>query len=293
MKNNDNFYICLSLSIALHLLAIYIFLFGLPHLLNKYQDDMEEVITFEMLPVAAISNVPNQQKQLEKAIENEQAKEVKQSKPKEEPKPVEEPKPQETKEKELPKEQAETIVKEKEPSLKKKEPEKKKPEPPKEEPKKKAPKKKLPTSSDLDSLLKNLEASSQGADAKTNKQARAVENNAPVESKGPFNAALALTISEQNLIKQQIQRHWNIPLAAQNIEDVAVTLHIELDKDGTVTNVKILDKVCPNVPNSVCGALANSAERAVWQASPIKNLIQENYNKWKEFNLTFYPKNAM
>ena len=281
MKNNDNFYICLSLSIALHLLAIYIFLFGLPSLSNKLQDDAEEVITFEMLPVAAISNVPTQQKQLEKAIENEQAKEVKQSKPREEPKPVEEPKPQEIKEKELPKEQAETIVKEKQPDPKKQEPEKKKP------------KKKLPTSSDLDSLLKNLEASSQGSETKTNKRARANQNDAPVESKGSFNAAPALTISEKNIIMQQIHKQWNIPLAAQNIEEVAVTLRIELDKDGTVTNVKMIDKVCPNIPNSVCSALENSAERAVWQASPIKNLIQENYSKWKEFELTFYPKNAM
>jgi outer membrane biosynthesis protein TonB len=292
MKSNDNFFVCLSFSIAIHLLAIYVFLFGLPSFQNKYQDELEDVITFEMLPIAAISNVPTQQKSLEKAIENETAKEVKQSKPKEEPKPVEEPKLEKPLEKEEPKADAETIVKAKDADPKKAEPEKKKPTPV-QEPKKKEPKKKLPTTNDLDSLLKNLEASSQGSDAKSAKRALAQNNDALNNSKGPFNAALALSISEQNLIKQQIQKHWNIPLAAQNIEKVGVTLHIELDKDGTVTNVKIIDKTCPNVPNSVCQALANSAERAVWQASPLTNLPQGNYNKWKEFNLTFYPNNAM
>lgn len=288
MKNNDNLYLCLSLSIALHLLAIYIFLFGLPPFSKNSMQDIEDVITFEMLPVAAISNLPTKQKQLEKAVEQEQAKNVKQSKPEPAKEVQEEPKPKEIEKKEEPKPDAEDIVKEKEPT-KKPESEKKKKEEAKE-PKKKEPKKKLPTNNDLDSLLKNLEQSSQGADAKSNKRALSQENNVTKESKGPFNAMLALSISEQNLIKQQIQRNWNIPLAVQNIDEVAVTLHIELNKDGTVTGAKIVDKICPNIPASVCQALANSAERAVWQASPIQNLIPENYNKWKEFNLNFYPK---
>jgi hypothetical protein len=104
---------------------------------------------------------------------------------------------------------------------------------------------------------------------------------------------MALSISEQNLIKLQIQKHWNIPLSAQNIEKVGVTIHIELEKDGTVTSVKIIEKICPNIAMSICQTLANSAERAVRQASPIKNLLPENYSRWKEFNLTFYPSNAL
>lgn len=292
MKSNSYFYVCLSLSVALHLLAIYIFLFGLPSFQNKYQDEHEDVITFEMLPIAAISNVPTQQKSLEKAVENETAKEVKQSKPKEEPKLQEQPKLEKPLEKEEPKADAEAIVKDKKLEQKKSEPEQKK-QAPVQDPKKIEPKKKLPTNNDLDSLLKNLEASSQGTDTKSAKRAVVQNNDALNNSKGPFNAALALSISEQNLIKQQIQKHWNIPLAAQNIEEVGVTLHIELDKDGSVMNVKIVDKTCPNIPNSVCQALANSAERAVWQASPLANLPQGNYNKWKEFNLTFYPNSAM
>lgn len=290
MKNNDNFYLCLSISIALHLLAIYIFLFDLPHFSKNFTEDIEDVITFEMLTVATISNIPTEQKQQEKEIENQQAKNVKQLKPEPAKELPEESKPKEVEKKEIPKLDAEAIVKEKEP-IKKQELEKKKKDDVKE-PKKKEPKKKLPTDSDLDSLLKNLEQSSKGADAKSNKRALLQQNNVAKDSKGSYNAVLALSISEQNLIKHQIQRNWHIPLAVQNIDEVAVTLRIELDKDGTVTGAKIVDKICPNIPASVCQALANSAERAVWQASPIKNLIPQNYNKWREFNLSFYLKDV-
>lgn len=315
-NNNDTFSIALICSIALHLLIIYFFIFGLPSLFEKLPE--EQVIVFEMLPINDKPNVPTKIKQSEKAIENDDAKKVEQSKPKiqeeakpiekEEPiikeekpalppKPIEPPKPLEEKKAEPiePKvvEQKE-IVKEKpktEAQEKKKEdtPEKKKEVAPAKKPAEK--KKKAPyNKSDLDSLLKNLEQSSEGTNVKSNKQARSEQNNELQESKGPYDDRLSLSTSETALIRQQIEKRWNIPIGAENIDQARVTLYIALNQDGSVKDVRIMNTICPNISASTCSALSDSALRAVWQASPLQGLDPKRYNTWKEFNFGFSPK---
>ena len=309
-NNNENFLIFLSCSIALHLVVIYFFLFGLPSFFEKLPE--EQVIVFEMLPVSNKSNVPTQKKQHEKSIENEEAKKVEQSKPDVAPikkpieppieekkiveKPVEEKKPIEKPAEE--KKPIEKVVEEKKPvetkPAEEKKPTEKSPEEKKAPVKKEAKKpkevqKKIPTKSDLDSLLKNLEQSSEGNNAKSNKQKRTEQANADKESKGTYDENLPLSISEMALIKQQIEKHWNIPIGAQNLDQVRVILYIALKKDGSVEEVRVVDKICNNISNTICQALADSAVRAVWQASPIENLTEERYSTWKEIKLGFDP----
>lgn len=312
MKNNNIFSISFICSVVLHLLIIYFFLFGLPSLFKKPPE--EQVIVFEMLPINSKSNVPNKIKQSEKAIENQDTKKVEQSKPDdtEEKKPLEKPlkklleekKPLEDKlpikeekvidkkpieekkplEDKLPIEEKKVIdtkpIEEKKPAEEKKPVETKKPL---------EKKKKIPNKSDLDSLLKNLEQSSEGSSTKSNKQARSKENKATQESKGPYDDTLPLSISEISLIKQQIERVWNKPIGIQNLEQLRVTLYIALNQDGSVKEVKVKETICPNITKIACDALSNSAMRAVWQASPINNLDPQRYNSWKEFNFLFDP----
>jgi outer membrane biosynthesis protein TonB len=288
--NNNIFSISFICSVVLHLLIIYFFLFGLPSLFKKSPE--EQVIVFEMLPINSKSNVPNKIKQSEKAIENQDTKKVEQSKPDdtEEKKPLEklleEKKPLEDK---LPIEEKKVIDKkpvETKPVEKKKIAEEKKPVETKKPLEKK---KKIPNKSDLDSLLKNLEQSSEGSSAKSNKQARSKENKETRESKGSYDETLPLSISEISLIKQQIERVWNKPIGIQNLEQLRVTLYIALNQDGSVKEVKVKETICPNITKIACDALSDSAMRAVWQASPINNLDPQRYNSWKEFNFLFDP----
>lgn len=289
MKNNNIFSISFICSVVLHLLIIYFFLFGLPSLFKKSPE--EQVIVFEMLPINSKSNVPNKIKQSEKAIENQDTKKVEQSKPNdtEEQKPLEKPleklleekKPLENK---LPIEEKKVI--DKKPIEEKKLAEEKKPVKTKKPLEKK---KKIPNKSDLDSLLKNLEQSSEGSSAKSNKQARSKENKETQESKGPYDETLPLSISEISLIKQQIERVWSKPIGIQNLEQLRVTLYIALNQDGSVKEVKVKETICPNITKIACDALSDSAMRAVWQASPINNLDPKRYNSWKEFNFLFDP----
>lgn len=321
-QNKDNFTVFLSCSIALHLLLLYFFLFGMPSLFEKLPE--EQTMTFEMLPVSDKSNIITTTKQKEAPIENEDAKKSEQSKPKEEEpqqdlpkeekaketetktveekpkieekKPIEEPKPEEAKEA-LPEKKEE--VKEEKPKEeeKKQAEEKKKPEEKKEEVVVKKPeekpkevKKKEPKTDELDSLLKNLEQSSEGDNVKSNKHQRSKKADNAKEAKGVYTDGLPLSDSETSLIKRQIERHWsNIPAGVRGNNKVKVIISITLDKAGNVEQAKVKERVCPNIPASVCEALADNAIRAVWQASPIENLDPARFNHWKEINFSFDP----
>ncbi|MFV9890785.1 MAG: energy transducer TonB [Rickettsia conorii subsp. raoultii] len=316
-QNKDNFTVFLSFSVVLHLLLVYFFLFGMPSLFEKLPE--EQTITFEMLPVSDKSNIITQTKQKKAPIENEDAKKSEQSKPEEEPqdlpkeekakepeaktmeekpkieekKPIEEPKSEEAKEA-LPEKKEE--VKEEKPKEeeKKQAEEKKKPEEKKEEKKPaekpKEVKKKEPKTDELDSLLKNLEQSSEGDNVKSNKHQRSKKADNAKDAKGVYTDGLPLSDSETSLIKRQIERHWsNVPAGVRGNNKVKVIISITLDKAGNVEQAKVNEKICPNIPASVCEALADNAIRAVWQASPIENLDSARFNHWKEINFSFDP----
>jgi len=302
-NNNDNFLLFLSFSIAIHLVVIYFFIFGLPY---SFKEQSEEVIYFEMLPISDISNIKNQQKSKEKEVENEIAKKVQNTKsdPVEEKKEIDiKPEEKPIEKKEVPEEDNKKEIVDKEKEIitikKKEEPKKKEVAPkPKEEIKKidakdnkkpKDKKQKKQNNSELDSLLKTLEQSSEGTDTKSAKHSRAMHNDTQ-ESKGNYDENLPLSITEMNLIKKQIENNWNPPLGAKDISKIRVTLLIILDKDGSLLDVQLVDKVCPfGVSVASCNALVNSAIIAVKKASPIANLNPVRYSIWKTFNFDFDP----
>ncbi|KJV96845.1 putative periplasmic protein TonB [Rickettsia amblyommatis str. Darkwater] len=286
----------------------------MPSLFEKLPE--EQTITFEMLPVSDKSNIITQTKQKEAPIENEDAKKSEQSKPKEEA-PQDLPKEEKAKEpeaktmEEKPKiEEKKTIEEPKSEKAKEALPEKKeevKEDKPKEEEKKQAEEKKKPEAKkpaekpkevkkketktdELDSLLKNLEQSSEGDNLKSNKHQRSKKADNAKEAKGVYTDGLPLSDSETSLIKRQIERHWsNVPAGVRGNNKVKVIISITLDKAGNVEQAKVNEKICPNIPASVCEALADNAIRAVWQASPIENLDSARFNHWKEINFSFDP----
>ena len=78
-KNGDEeFGVFIAISVALHLFIFILFTYGLPSLFNSPPEP--QVITFEILPVDAISNVKTQKIQQEKEIEETAAKKVQKTK---------------------------------------------------------------------------------------------------------------------------------------------------------------------------------------------------------------------
>lgn len=278
-----------SLSIILHLLILYIAIFGLSF--SKYTQT-ERVISIETLPVADVSNVPIKKPHVEETKEHEDAKKVVKT-PKENKSKVEEPNldaPQPKNKQEQPKDDAVVVTKKTvSKEIKQKQ---QKDEIAKTTTKQaaKIKKKKVINDQELDSLLKTLEEASDGVNDKSAIYAKKKQHSDSDKlSTGSYNENMRLSISEIDLIKQQIGSNWNMPIGANNLEQVRIFIYIALDKNGNVEQVRITDTKCGNASQNLCQIIAETAARAVWAASPLQHLQSERYNIWHEFNFVFDP----
>jgi outer membrane biosynthesis protein TonB len=287
-------HIGLILSLALHLAILLMMVFGFFPIF-KPDIPQETSISVELLPITSESNVkPKQQTNKTDKKEPAEAKKIVKAAA---PEPVKEKPREEEKKKE-----AEPIKKDEAEKIKpkeKKEEEKKAKEQPKEQPKdkpKEQPKKKPQKTSELDSLLKTLEEVSdvKTENAKeTKKQVEAHEEDNE-KSKGTYDPTKALSLSEEDAIRSQIAKCWSVPAGAREASDMAVLLHISLERDGTVKSVKIVDNNRYNSGNQdFYRAAADSAVRAVKKCSPLKNLPTNKYNNWKELELNFDPRDML
>lgn len=304
LKNNNSseqFWVYIGVSIALHLFTFILFTYGLPSLFKVPPEP--QIVTFEILPIEDISNVKTQKIQQEKAIEEESAKKVQKTKQEAIPEPKKEAEAKAEENKEESKrdfDEKKSDDKREVVAIKPKE-EKKKPEPKKSDKAqekqvkadKKPVKKKVPTDKEMDALLKTLEKASEGKEDKSNKRALAAKSDAKEDSLGEYNEDKALSISEEQAIRQQIERHWNVPIGVQDAGEMVITLYIALKIDGTVDQVKVVDAKCPASAAATCKAAVDSAVRAVWQASPLQNLSAMRYDSWKDFQISFDPRDVL
>jgi outer membrane biosynthesis protein TonB len=170
-----------------------------------------------------------------------------------------------------------------------------KPQPPKQLAKAEPPKPdEKKQQSDFDSLLKNLTTrptaptppdATQKAKAAPQQQAASSQPIAPLGSQ--------LTVSEKDLIIQQIERCWNIPAGAKDAKDLIIDVRIEVNPDGTVSSVRLAD-TARYESDPYFRAAADSALRAIKnpQCSPLK-LPPNKYDQWKTMSLSFNPKDVL
>ena len=106
-----------------------------------------------------------------------------------------------------------------------------------------------------------------------------------------------LTISDRDFIASKLRDCWNIDGGAQDIDEIVVELRVLVNKDGSIRDVTIMNKM--NLP--AFKPLAESARRAVYicakkgDESPFKILADnyaDHYNDWKEMYLNFNPMDA-
>lgn len=282
MKNQEQkaFQKDLIISLILHLIFIGVFIYGLPSIFKKVQEE-PDVITFEILPVSDITNVRDQ------GVKTPEPKEIKKSQKieksasspkenleqKEETPKQEEPKPVEKK----PETQKEEDKKKPAPIKK----EVKQPQPKKEETTKKAPKKQEDV---IDSLLANLEKESEGTERRSpNRTPPSPPNEGKFAKGNNSDEESPLSITEEMLIKQQIIKHWDKPVG---LEGIKVVLHLSLDIEGNAT---ILQVSGLKGDKQLQILVEETARRAVKKANPIKNLRPDRYNVWKRFNVGFEP----
>jgi outer membrane biosynthesis protein TonB len=297
---DNNLHIFLAISTIVHIVVISVMFFGIPLFPRSLPE--EKIITFELLPVSSVNNVKTKKIQKDATVKSDDAKKIEKTKVKEEtPEEQSEKKESEKKEdpKDEPKKDAEPLptVKNKEEIKEKKEDkpkddkkseakkdvkkdkdEKKKPE------KKAEKKKKAPNDKEIESLLKNLEKESEGND-KTNKLNRE-KSDAESDAFGNFDDNSPESLTNDELIRQQIMRRWNQPIASAT-EEIIIIVNLSISIDGTVEKVDIGSVSCPSGKDVLCSATKDSIIRAITNASPLVNLLPDDYSSWKEIKITF------
>ena len=276
-------------SLILHGLLVLFAIFGLPNLFKKEPEPVN-LVTVELIPISSITNVPKAEepvKPKEEPKKEEPKFEKKAPPPPPPPPPKEEPKPEPEKPQPPAPEKTEPTPEAKEKPVPK--PKAAPPKKPVEKPKKKEEK------LDFDSVLKTVEKIEKKQTNEEQKQQKKDDDSAKAKAKtsSAFDANQNLSISERDAIIQQISQCWSIPAGAKDAQDLSVLLHLSLEKDGTVRNVKIADTVRYAGANSFYRAAADSAVRAVLKCSPLKNLPQDKYDTWKEIEMNFDPKEML
>ena len=106
----------------------------------------------------------------------------------------------------------------------------------------------------------------------------------------PHDATRPLTISEIDLVRQQIAGCWNLPAGAKEAEDLIIEIWVAMNPDGTVREARIQNQGRLRA-DGFYRAAAESALRAVLnpRCSPLK-LPRDKYDEWQTMTLTFNPR---
>ena len=106
----------------------------------------------------------------------------------------------------------------------------------------------------------------------------------------PFDASQSLSISEIDLVRQQIAACWNLPVGAKDAENLVIEIRVVMNSDGSVREARIQDQGRMG-RDPFFRAAAESALRAVLnpRCNPLK-LPPEKYAQWQTMTLSFNPR---
>lgn len=260
----------LILSASLHLAIFIVALVGLPRLIDPLPPP-PMVIPVEIADIGEITNTRIRDDVEEPKPQPPQEKpDTKPTPPPPAQKPADDPSKKDIKAEALPDESPD--------AKKKKEPDKKK-----EEDKK--------PSEQLSSVLKNLAKLKQPTPPDDQKPDKKIDDIIKSVSNAP---ALAdrLTISEEDALRRQISRCWNMPVGAREAEKLVVEVVIEVNPDRTVRSVEVVET--SRMSDPFFRAAAESAVRALRNpnCSPLE-LPPDKYNEWNTIRFNFDPRDML
>lgn len=281
----------LKTSLILHGSIFALLFFGLP-VFNPERSYEAQVVTVEILPISELTNVkPKQAKpkeQPKKEAITKNAPKISRPEPKQKP---------EDKVKVEPLKPIVTKVENKE-SVKVKQEDKPKPKPEekKTEPEKKT--KSIASEDDFAAVLKSVEEASKESEKKE-KDEKADEDFDNLAQDLLANAkdaqykeGVPMSISEKDAIRQQVMKNWTVPAGAKDVQNTVVTLHLNVQPDGTISKADIVNQARYN-SDPFFRAMADSAMRAIWKSSPLQNLPADKYDVkdgWRELEINFDPR---
>lgn len=100
-----------------------------------------------------------------------------------------------------------------------------------------------------------------------------------------------LSISEMDALSGQLRACWNLDPGAMGIEDMIIEIKAQLNQNGSVYSVEIMNKGRYNTDTHF-RSVADSAVRAVYICAPYKILSEKyayKYEEWKVLRLRFNP----
>ncbi len=109
-------------------------------------------------------------------------------------------------------------------------------------------------------------------------------------SKRRYDPSSPVTISETDLVRQQIAGCWNLPAGAKEAENLVIEIRVMMNPDGMVRQAEIQNRLKMRLDPFYRSA-AESALRAVLnrKCQPFK-LPPAKYERWKTMLLTFNPR---
>ncbi len=294
-------------SVALHIVAVIIAVFGLPQLMAPPPDVSEPVIV-EIAEIGDKTTPPPRQVEAPKPVEQPAEPPKQEAQPTPEPPKPEPPKPEPPKPPEpkpVPPPPPKPPEPEPEPDPipvpipKPKPPEPKPPEPQPQPPSplkdiKPPPKKPPPpTKDDFDTLLKSVDKlrdTAKPAPAPA-PQAPAAASSKTVNSNS-IDSNAQPTVSERDYVSAQIWPKWNVDLGAKGAETLQIKVRIQVAPDGTVTAARLDVDSGRYSSDGYFRAASDAALRAVLSASPLKvpptrpDLFKNN----PDFTINFDPR---
>lgn len=119
---------------------------------------------------------------------------------------------------------------------------------------------------------------------------------APAPAPAPPSPAITLqaplTVSEIDVIRQQFYHCWSVPAGARDAADLVVRVRVSLNPDGSLrAPPELVDR--SRINDTFWLAAAESALRAVRKCEPLKNLPPGKYERWRDIELTFNPKDML
>lgn len=255
-------------STTLHGIILFFLIVGLPDFFHRPIETETESISVEILPIAPVSNVkPQEQPQEEKK------------------KPVEE---KNVEKKAVTDTKKEEVKKEETPPIKipdKKAPEKKKPE-------KKKPEQKKKVEDPLKAILNDVKVHAKAEEGKKPTQQKTTPDAKPTKSQN-FDPNMQLSSTIKDAIRSQIEQCWNAPVGAKNSQNLVISLHIQLNQDGSLIKVERSGDDARYASDAFYRAAADAAIRAVERCTPLKGLPPDKFGGWQDMIFDFKPDSGL
>ena len=279
---------------ALHLLVILIVWLGLPHI-KRDPPKLDKLIFVKLADVAKVTNLPPEMDSQPKKKSKIKSANSKQSAKQKRASSLENKKPQLVRDKTVPLPETKPRKRPKSAKLKATKPKAK----PKPRPISKASKRPKPTKRPIKkqftSLLRNLKKEKIDQRKRIEKKSigdrlRKLSKN---RSSGDFREDQKVTMSEIDVLRQQIAGCWNIAAGARQAEALSVEIEMRMNPDATVQTARVVDGTRMN-SDPFFRAAAESALRALSHPDciPLK-LPVGKYEVWKSFTFNFDPKNML